>query len=169
MAEDVLWGDLGGEVSPSLLCTFLSPSKGCGEPGLGVCLLAELMDLCVHGHGWKWLREMGPRQVRYLVGWDRTKLDSAASAMCPGKAGVRRRSCTVVMLGHSEGSCGRVGALRAQQWVLRTCWGLSLLSWIHLTPVCTSFGCSSWVAPNSFLIFRQLKKISHVAGVNAGL
>lgn len=114
MAEDVLWGDLGGEVSPSPLCTFLSPSRGCGEPGWVFALLLSWWICVCPGHGWHWLRENSPRQVGYLVGWDRTKLDSAASVVCPGKAGLRRRSCTVVMLGHSEGSCWRVGALRAQ-------------------------------------------------------
>lgn len=106
MAEDVLWGDLGGEVSPSPLCTFLSPSRGCGEPGWVFALLLSWWVCVCPGHGWHWLREKGPTQVRYLVRWDRTKLDSAATVACPGKAGVRRRSCTVVMLGHSEGSSG---------------------------------------------------------------
>lgn len=50
--------------------------------------------------------------------WGETELNwTQAMATCPGKAGVRLRSCTAVMLGHSEGSCWRVGALRAQQWV----------------------------------------------------
>lgn len=57
MCSEGIWEENGdprvrGEGSPSHLWTFLSPNKGCGEPGLGVCLLAELLDPCVP---WAWL------------------------------------------------------------------------------------------------------------------